>query len=125
MSTFERSHELGMLLSLGCSPARLWRLVAVEAVILGVLGVAVGTGLGLGLVQATAESGLDYAALGGSDEGYEVAFKGMQLSSQVYPVLYVRDVLAGVVAVLVTTMVAIVWPALHIVRLEPMEALRS
>ncbi|MFC1526394.1 ABC transporter permease [Candidatus Latescibacterota bacterium] len=125
MSTFERTHELGMLLSLGCGPGRLWRMVAAEAVILGLIGVAVGTGLGLWLVEATAETGMDYAALGGSDEGYEVAFQGMQLSSRVYPKLFLRDVASGVTAVLVTTILAIVWPALHIARLEPMEALRS
>ncbi len=40
MSPFERTHEFGMLLSLGCGPGRLSRIIAAEAVILGFLDVA-------------------------------------------------------------------------------------
>ena len=124
MSTYERTHEFGMLLSLGCGPGRLSRIVAVEAIMLGLLGVAAGTALGLGFVLLSG-SGLDYAALGGSDTSYEVAFQGLQLSSLFIPKIYVGDVVAGVVAVLLTSFVAALWPMLHILRLEPMEAMRS
>ena len=125
MSTFERTRELGMLLSLGCRPGRLGRIILLEAVILGLVGVAVGTGLGGALVAATAESGLDYAALGGGGEAYEVSFKGLQLSSMVYPKMYGRDVIAGVAAVALTALAAVAWPAWHVARMEPMEAMRS
>jgi ABC-type lipoprotein release transport system permease subunit len=124
MSTFERKHEFGMLLSLGCGPGRLSRIVAAEALLLGVTGVAIGTALGLGLVLLTSQSGIDYAALGGNESSYEVAFRGLQLSSHVYPVLYLKNVLIGVVAVLMTASIAVIWPMLHLVRLEPMEAMR-
>jgi putative ABC transport system permease protein len=124
MSTFERKHEFGMLLSLGCGPGRLSRIVAVEAVLLGITGVAVGTALGLGLVLLTSQSGIDYAALGGSESSYEVAFRGLQLSSHVYPVLHLENILMGVAAVLLTSFIAVIWPVLYLVRLEPMEALR-
>jgi len=125
MSTFERTHEFGMLLSLGCSPGRLSRIIAVEAAMLSLLAVALGTGLGLGFVLLTAESGLDYAALGGSDTSFEVAYQGVQLSSFIFPRIYARDVAAGVVAVLLTAFVSVIWPALHLARLEPVEAMRS
>jgi ABC-type lipoprotein release transport system permease subunit len=124
MSTFERTHEFGMLLSLGCGPGRISRMAALEAILLGLVGVAVGTALGLGFVLLTAESGIDYAALSGSST-YEVGFKGLQLSSYVYPRVSVRDVLTGVIAVFLTAMLSVAWPVLHIVRLEPMEAMRS
>jgi ABC-type lipoprotein release transport system permease subunit len=124
MSTFERTHEFGMLLSLGCGPGRISRMAALEAILLGLIGVAVGTALGLGFVLLTAESGIDYAALSGRST-YEVGFKGLQLSSHVYPRVSLRDVLTGVVAVFLTAMLSVAWPVLHIVRLEPMEAMRS
>lgn len=124
MSTFERTRELGMLLSLGCRPGRLGRIILLEAVILGLVGVGVGTGLGWVLVLATAESGLDYAALGGG-EAYEVSFKGLQLSSMVYPKMYARDVISGVAAVALTALAAVAWPAWHVARMEPVEAMRS
>jgi ABC-type lipoprotein release transport system permease subunit len=125
MSTFERIHELGMLLSLGCRPGRLGTIILLEAVILGLVGVAVGTALGWGLVLATAESGLDYAALGGGAETYEVSFKGVQMSSLVYPRIYLRDVVSGITAVTLTALAAVAWPAWHVARLEPVEAMRA
>jgi ABC-type lipoprotein release transport system permease subunit len=124
MSTFERKHEFGMLLSLGCGPFKLSRMVTVEAVLLGLFGVAIGTALGVGLVLVTSQTGMDYAYLGGGQDSYEASFRGLQLSSLVYPRLYARDILAGVVAVFLTSLVSVVWPIARISRLEPMEAMR-
>ena len=124
MATFERKHEFGMLLSLGCGPGRLARMITVEAVILGLMGVAIGTALGFGLLLITQQTGLDYAALGGGTESYEATYKGLHLSSLVYPRLYASDVLAGMIAVFLTSLVSIVWPIARIARLEPMEAMR-
>jgi putative ABC transport system permease protein len=125
MSTFERRHQFGMLLALGTTPWRLVRILVLEAVILGQLGAAAGTALGLALVGYAARNGIDYAALGGAQEQYEIAFQGLQLSSIVFPSLSVSDVLTGAVAVFAVSIVAIIWPSLHIAHLEPMEALRS
>jgi ABC-type lipoprotein release transport system permease subunit len=124
MSTFERRRELGMLLALGSSPGRLVRMVATEAVLLGLLGVALGTALGVFFALLTAGSGFDFAELGGT-ESFEVGFQGVQVASRVYPNLHGRDVIAGVVAVLVTALSACVWPMVHISKLEPVEAMRG
>jgi len=124
MSTFERRRELGMLLALGSSPGRLVRMVATEAVLLGLLGVALGTALGVFFALLTAGSGFDFAELGGT-ESFEVGFQGVQVASRVYPDLHGRDVIAGVVAVLVTALSACVWPMVHISKLEPVEAMRG
>ena len=124
MATFERKHEFGMLLSLGCGPSRLARMITVEAVILGVLGVLIGTALGFGLLLITQQTGLDYAALGGASDSYEASYKGLHLSSLVYPRLYASDVLAGMVAVFLTALLSVVWPIMRIARMEPMEAMR-
>lgn len=125
MSTYERIHEFGMLLSLGCQPNRLGRMVAVEAMLLGLVGVAVGSALAIGVVLLTMDSGLDYAALGGNDASYQIAFQGMQVTSRVIPKLLPADIGIGIVAVLFTSFISALWPMLHIVRLEPMEAMRS
>ncbi len=124
MSTFERTHEFGMLLSLGCGPGRLARMITVEAVILGLVGVGIGSALGLVFLLVTSQTGLDYAALGGG-ETYEVAFKGLQMGTLVHPRLYASNIAAGVVAVFLTSLVSVVWPIVRIVRLEPMEAMRT
>lgn len=124
MSTFERSHEFGMLLSLGCGPGRLTGMVAVEAVALGQLGVALGTALGVAFVAATSSTGIDYMALGGG-QSTDIAWQGLQLSSLVYPKLHLPDVAVGAAAVFLTSILATVWPSIHIARMEPMEAMRT
>ncbi len=124
MSTFERKHEFGMLLSLGCGPGPLARMITVEAVILGLVGVAIGTVLAVALTVVTAHTGLDYAALGGGTESYEASFQGLSLSSLVYPRLYARDVVEGLIAVFLTSLLSVIWPIVRISRMEPMEAMR-
>ncbi len=124
MSTFERTHEFGMLLSLGCGPGRLSRMITVEAVMLGLLGVGLGSALGVILLLATSQSGLDYAALGGGDT-YEVAIKGLQLGTLVYPSFHAKDFVFSITAVFLTSLLSVIWPILRIIRLEPMEAIRS
>ena len=124
MSTFERKHEFGMLLSLGCGPGPLARMITVEAVILGLVGVAIGTVLGFTLALVSSHTGLDYAALGGATESYEASFQGLNLSSLVYPRLYASDIVAGLIAVFLTSLLSVIWPIVRISRLEPMEAMR-
>ena len=124
MSTFERRRELGMLLALGANPGRLFRMVATEAVLLGALGVLLGTALGACFAALTAGSGFDLAELGG-EESFEMGFQGVQIASRVYPEVRAADVLVGVSAVLVTALSACVWSLLHVARLEPVEAMRT
>jgi putative ABC transport system permease protein len=123
MSVFERQRELGMLLALGCGPGRLAQIVAAEAICLGLLGVALGTALGLAFAGATADAGFDFVALAG-EQSFEVGYQGLQISSRVFPILKTADVLEGVGAVLLTAFASCLWPLLHIARLEPMEAMR-
>ena len=124
MSTYERVHELGMILALGASPWRIVRMVFAEAAVLGLVGAAIGTVAGCVLVVVTSYTGLDFAALGG-ETVENFAFGGTRMPLLVYPWLKVTDVLIGVVAILVTSIIAAVWPAIIAARLEPMEALRD
>ncbi|MFC1735499.1 ABC transporter permease [Candidatus Hydrogenedentota bacterium] len=124
MSTFERKHEFGMLLAMGARPARIIRMVLVESVIIGLLGVALGSALGTTAVYITSQTGIDYAALGGS-EAETVAYKGISFSFIIYPQFELRHVLYGLFAVTLTSILAALWPAALAARLEPVEAMRT
>jgi ABC-type lipoprotein release transport system permease subunit len=124
MSTFERIHELGMLLALGAKPGRIVRMVLAEAVVLGLLGAAVGTVLGMALVGYWAKEGLDLSALAGKADS-QVAFAGMRVSWRIFPVFEWAQAAQGFAAVFVTSLVASAWPAARAARLEPMEAMRQ
>lgn len=123
MATFERRRELGMMLSLGTTPAQLVRMILTEAVALGLLGVLIGSVLGGALVLYQGHVGV--ALLAGADQGSEIAAFGVSFNGAVHPFLRVGDYLGGFAGVSIVSVVAALWPALVTARLEPMEAMRS
>lgn len=124
MSTFERTHEFGMLLSLGCRPGRIALMIVMEALLIALLGILLGTILGYAFVAVTEESGIDMASREDS-QADDLAFRGLALPLKVYPRLEPRDSLRGVVAILLTSLIASIWPTWVAARLEPMEAMRQ
>ncbi len=124
MATFERRRELGMLLALGARPRRIVRLVLVESIVLGLVGVVIGSVLGSALVLVTAQTGVDYGALGGI-AGQEIAYRGLNFSYIIYPRFEFRHIAYGLVAVTATAVLAALWPAMIAARLEPAEAART
>ena len=124
MATYERTHELGMMLALGARPWRIVRMVLCEAVALGLTGALLGTAVGVGLVAATHRTGVDYAALTGTGPR-EISFGGLSWSLVLYPTLAIVDVVRAVVAVVATSLVASAWPAARAARLQPSRALRE
>ena len=125
MATFERVHEFGMLIALGCNPRRLIRLLAIESLMLGIVGVAIGTTVGIALTLYGVRNGIDLSALGGTLKGSNLTFEGMSLSMKIFPILKLKDIAGGVGAVCVTSVLASLWPARKISRLEPVEAMRT
>jgi putative ABC transport system permease protein len=125
MSTFERMHEFGMLLALGTRPMRIVRMIVCEAIFIGILGVAIGTVLGYGFVAGTAERGIDMASWGGEGQVEDMAYQGLNLPLHIHPRLQPVDSLVGLIAVIITSMAASVWPAWIAGRLEPVEAMRA
>jgi putative ABC transport system permease protein len=124
MATFERRRELGMLLALGARPRRIVRLVLVESIVLGLVGVAIGSVLGSAFVLITAQTGIDYGALGGV-AGQEIAYRGLNFSYIIYSQFEFRHIIYGLVAVTMTAVLAALWPATIAARLEPAEAART
>lgn len=124
MATFERTREFGMLLALGTRPSRLTTLIVAESIALGLIGAALGTALALALVGATHHSGIDCAWLTGGGPS-ELSFAGLRWSLRFYPTLAAIDVLRAIGAVWLTSLVAAVWPAVRVGRLQPASALRG
>ncbi|HOZ48081.1 MAG TPA: FtsX-like permease family protein [Candidatus Hydrogenedentes bacterium] len=124
MSTFERTKEFGMLLAMGTNPGRIVRMVLIESVTLGLIGVMAGSILGLTAVFITSQTGLDYSAFSGI-EAEDISFAGVSFSYIIYPHLEARHVTFGIVAVVITSVLASLWPAVLAARLEPVEAMHS
>jgi putative ABC transport system permease protein len=124
MSTFERTHELGMLLALGTSPSRLVWMTMLESVALGVMGAVLGGVVGAGLVAWGHHTGVNFQALTGGGPTELTAF-GLNWSLLFYPTLAVIDIVRVAVAVVVTSILGSAWPAARVARLQPAGALRA
>jgi putative ABC transport system permease protein len=124
MSTFERTHEFGMLLALGTAPSRIVTMILVESLALGMTGTLLGTALGGSLVAWGQHVGVDWAKLTGGGPT-SVSAWGVTFSLIVRPRLAPIDIVRVVMAVMVTSVLASAWPALRAARLQPARALRE
>jgi ABC-type lipoprotein release transport system permease subunit len=124
MSTFERMHELGMLLALGATPGRLIRIIVVEALALGLVGVLAGSALGGLIVGLTHESGVNLAQLTGGGPT-ELSFMGIVWSLTFHPTLTAFDFATSILGVAAVSLLAALWPAARVARLQPTAALRA
>jgi ABC-type antimicrobial peptide transport system permease subunit len=121
MSVLERTREFGVLQAIGMRPAHIARLVLAEGVVLGVVSIAIGTGLGAVLTWPLIEWGLDFSdALG---ESYTNG--GVLASSVIYSAYNWPRMLVFAFGGFLLTVSAAVWPAWRVSQLSPVDALKS
>ena len=118
MSVLERTREFGIVMALGLKPARLGRLVLLETAIMGAIGLFVGAMLGWAL---TAYFGIN----GFSIPGMEEMSAKFNLPARFYPQPTVLTLFAGPAVVYLFTILAALYPALRLHRLQPVEAMRA
>ena len=99
-------------------------MVLTEAVILGWLGVLLGSFLGSGIVAWWGHTGLSMV-LSSEEDVADMALYGVSFSGHLYPYLERADFLPGFIGIVVVSIAAAFWPALATARLEPIEAMRS
>lgn len=122
MSLFERTKEFGVLLSLGMSPMQLRLLVILESFFLAVIGITLGTVLGLIVVGYEQRTGFDMSpffggkAIGSDNYAFDLIIK---------PIFKAGPYFKVVLTELIFLTVAGLFPAYKISQLKPIEALRS
>jgi len=117
MSIFERIQEFGVLMSIGMKNNRLFLMIVLEAIVLGVIGIIGGTIIGGGITMQLESSGMNFGAF---SEGLAAWGVGAVL----YPELSLAVVFRGMIVILFTCIFAAIWPAVKAIRLKPVEAMR-
>lgn len=118
MSVLERTREFGIMMSIGCSTWRLSRLVVIETCFLSLLGALIGCALGFLLTLYLHYAGLSMA-------GMEEAAAKYNMASTLYPVVTVQSIFMGPSVLFIGCMLASLYPALRLHRLQPVTAMRA
>ncbi len=118
LSVLERTHEFGIVMSLGLRPGRLGRLVMLETTLMGLMGLVIGTITGTILTTWFTVNGF-------SVPGMEEMAATFNLPARLYPEVTFRTAIAGPLIVFLFTLLAAVYPALRLHRLHPVEAMRA
>ena len=117
MAVYERTREIGLLGALGLKPLQISLLFILEGTLMGLVGVAAGTVLGLIFNGLLMKVGLDYS-------GYANLTSYMALiSGRVYPSWGVENLLGRGLTVAIISALAAFIPAHEASRREPAEAL--
>jgi putative ABC transport system permease protein len=120
MAVVERTHEIGIIKSMGMRNGGVVALILVEATYIGLLGVFIGGLIGSGLSLLAQNTGLNFTRMMEKME-FEIAF----FSPIIYPKFTLGILLGAAVFCLATTLFAAIYPARKASRMEPVEALRT
>jgi ABC-type lipoprotein release transport system permease subunit len=118
MSVLERTHEFGIIMSLGLTPGRLGRLVVLETSLMGLAGLFLGALAG-GLVT------LWFTINGFSYPGMDEMAAKFNLPARFFPEVTLLSLFAGPAVVYLGSILSAVYPALRLHWLEPVEAMRA
>jgi putative ABC transport system permease protein len=118
MSVLERTREFGVVMSLGVSPGRLGRLILLEAVLMGLVGLVVGVAIGGALVVWFSIHGLSFP-------GLEEMAGQFNLPDRIYMQVTATGLFFGPTIVLLASVLASLYPMTRLHWLEPVEAMRA
>ncbi len=118
MSVLERTHEFGIVMSLGLKPGRLGRLVMLETALMGMIGLILGAIVGAIFTSWFTANGL-------SIPGMEEMAATFNLPARIFPQVTPWSMVAGPLVVFLFTLLAAAYPALRLHRLHPVEAMRA
>jgi ABC-type lipoprotein release transport system permease subunit len=117
MAVMERVKEIGMLMAIGMSKFRIFWMMMLETVLLTFTGGCFGIVLGIAVTLATMKSGIDLSF-------YSKGLEDMGYSSLVFPEIELNMILVIVVLVLLTGLIASIYPARKALKYKPAEAIR-
>ncbi len=118
MAVLERTRELGMLMSVGMNKSRVFGMIVLETLMLGLVAAVFGMVLGWITVQYFSGSGIDLSS-------FAAGLKQFGMSTIIYPALEGIYYLQLTISIIITTILASLYPAYKAIKLRPVEAVRK
>ena len=117
MSTYDRMKEFGIIRAIGATPWRIIRQVSLEAILLTIIASIIGTVIGLSIALYLQEYGIDISG------GGNLAFGGVVFDPIWRASISIKTVFLPVVLMMLTSIVASIYPASIAARIKPVEAI--
>lgn len=118
MAVLERIRELGMLMAVGMSKVRVYFMILIETVFLGIVGAPIGLFIGWATIAYYKSVGVDLS-------NYSEGLESFGYSSILYPYLDDSVYIIVTIGVVITAVLAALYPAYKAVKLRPVEALHK
>lgn len=118
MAVLERNRELGMLMAVGMNKGKVFRMIVLETLLLGLVAAPIGLLLGWMTINYFGNVGIDLGAFSDSMEKFG-------LETQVYTELPSKYYGSLALSVLFTALMASLYPAWKAIKLRPVEAIRK
>ena len=121
VSVMERLREFGILLAIGFSPGRLFRLVLWESLWLALVGLVVGVIVTAPLYHYMHVHGIDMTARVGTNR---VEIAGALMPMVVHATIYTDHAIVIAIAIVAVTMLSGLYPAWRAARVQPVDAIK-
>jgi ABC-type lipoprotein release transport system permease subunit len=121
MSVMERLREFGILLAIGFSPERLFRLIVWESLWLALVGLATGIVVTAPLYHYLHTHGIDMSARVGNGR---VEIAGAVMSMVVRATVYPDHAIIIALAIVMVTLLSGLYPAWRAARVQPVDAIK-
>jgi putative ABC transport system permease protein len=119
MTIFERTNELGVLLSVGMNKVKVFLMILFETSFLILSGSLIGIILSLVSINIANKKGLDFSATGAE------IFEQYGFEAIIYPEVSTEFYFQIVFLVVLTAIIATIYPAYKALKLNPAEAVRK
>jgi putative ABC transport system permease protein len=118
MAVLERTKELGMLMAIGMNKGKVFLTIVFETIMLSVIGAPIGMFIGFVSIFYTNKVGINMSM-------YQKGLEQFGMSGTVHPSLTSDAYITVGVAIVITALLASIYPALKAIRLKPVEGLRK
>lgn len=118
MAVLERNRELGMLMAVGMNKGKVFAMIVIETLLLGLIAAPIGLLLGWLTINYFGTHGIDLRTFSDSMEQFG-------LSTQIYTELAPKYYVSLAISVLITALLAALYPAWKAISLKPVEAINK
>lgn len=118
MAVLERVREVGVMIALGTRRSRVFMMIVIETLFLSTAGGPVGLLAGYATISWLGKEGIDLS-------DYSEGLKSIGYESVLYPQLFASDYVTIVIGVLMTAILASLYPAWKAIRMQPVDAIRG